>query len=141
MMHYRLFICTNFLLSELCFTTLLGPVIDVCGGYNGSKIGNCTLYLRSLVLYNLLPASQYLYPEILLSIQHPVTETPSPGQTLSGAIPLSVSLGNYSSLLWAFAITRNSTFDKSSSPIQLNNITIVLPPVELQVSTLCIHME
>ena len=113
----------------------------MCGGYNGSKIDNCTLYLRSLVLYNLMPASRYHYPEMQLSMQDPITETPSPSPTSIGATPLSASMGNYSSLLWAFAIVRNSTFDKSSSPIQLNNITMVLPPVELQVSTLCIHIE
>ena len=88
-----------------------------------------------------MPAFQYLYPEMHISIQHPVTEPSSPGPTSIGANPLFVTLGNYSSLLWAFAIMRNSTSDKSSSPIQLNNITMVLPPVELQVSTLCIHME
>ena len=125
---YLACLCTDFHLLILSQSSLLsysGPVIDVCGGYNGSKVDNCTLYLRSLVLNNLMPASQHLYPKI----------------HLNRSVPLSVSLGNYSSLLWAFAIMRNSTFEKSSSPIQLNNITMVLPPVELQVSTFCIHIE
>ena len=115
----------------------------MCGGYNGSKVDNCTLYLRSLVLYNLMPASQYLYPALNLTnpLQPNLVSTPTPDPTSIGSIPLPVSLGNYSSLLWAFAIMRNSTFDKSSWPIQLNNITMVLPPVELQVSTLCIHIK
>ena len=107
------------------------------GGQGGQVVGfggDSTLYLRSLIIFNAMPASSYAYYESTGLQPHPVH---SPDDATMKAI---ASLGNYSSLLWAFApariLNRSSsvlTGTSASGSIQLDNVTIVLPPVELQV--------
>ena len=79
------------------------------------------------MLFNLMPASMFDYPT--------GTGTADLG---SDAASLMETLGNFSSLLWAFALPRdaNTSYGLDGvfiSSLQLNNVTLVLPPVELQV--------
>ena len=106
----------NFVL-DIGFGGQSGPVVDI--GMDS------TIFLRSLIIFNAMPASSHAYHESIYS---------------QAAMQAVASLGNYSSLLWAFAPARalNRSISvlsgaSASGSIQLDNVTIVLPPVELQV--------
>ena len=132
-----------------------GPIINVCKGQRGTLVaGGCSLSLRSLVIFNALPASAYTYP--VLSPSSPSGKGNWMGSSAgsswyatggefqddaTSAQLLVASLGSYMSLLWALGPQRNynysgstsPTWSPTASPVLLNNVTLVLPPVELQV--------